>query len=648
MHNKGLIAIGALAAALVLFFAVNIVAGRALTNVRTDLTEGKLYTLSKGSKHIAAGLQEPIRLTLYLTEKTATAAAPIKAYSQRVKELLAEYARTSGGKVKLNIIDPEPFSEQEDQAVAAGIAGLATGRGEDRLYFGLVATNAVDRTEVIPFFDPSKEEFLEYDVAKMISQLSDKPRKTIGLMSWLPLQGMEQNPMMQGRGAPPWQIYKRLQDNFDVKPVATNAKEIASDLKTLVIVHPKNMAEPTQYAIDQFVLRGGRVLLFVDPHCESDVPPGMNQFQAMQVPKNSDLPKLMGAWGVEMETGKIAADINAALPVPVGQGNRQETAPYVAFLDLTKERTAISAADPVTGQLERMILGAAGVLRTKDGVGTDVQPLLMTTAKGSMIESSLISFVPDPKKLLAEYKPGDKPLWLAVRISGKAKSAFPDGPPKMDPSVEGDKNAPPATPLPHVAESAESIGVIVVADCDMLSDQFWIQAQHIGNMVIGYNEVSDNGAFTAGAVDNLSGSTELMGLRARGKFARPFTKIHELEVEAQQRYHAKEEELKKKLTETEQKINAMQKERPNAKDAKLVLTPEQHQAIDGFKAQMAQTRKELREVKFNLDKDTRSLQTWLMALNIGLMPAIIAVFAVGLAGYRASRRAADRQAASKG
>ena len=272
----------------------------------------------------------------------------------------------------------------------------------------------------------------------------------------------------------------------------------------------------------------------------------------------------------------------------------------------------------------------------------------MTTAKGSMIESSLISFVPDPKKLLAEYKPGDKPLWLAVRISGKAKSAFPDGPPKMDPSVEGDKNAPPATPLPHVAESAESIGVIVVADCDMLSDQFWIQAQHIGNMVIGYNEVSDNGAFTAGAVDNLSGSTELMGLRARGKFARPFTKIHELEVEAQQRYHAKEEELKKKLTETEQKINAMQKERPNAKDAKLVLTPEQHQAIDGFKAQMAQTRKELREVKFNLDKDTRSLQTWLMALNIGLMPAIIAVFAVGLAGYRASRRAADRQAASKG
>ncbi len=654
MQNKGLMAIGALAAALVLFFAVNIVAGKALTNVRTDLTEGKLYTLSKGSKNIASGLQEPIKLTLFLTEKTANSAAPIKAYSQRVKELLTEFARTSGGKLKLAIVDPEPFSEQEDQAVAAGIAGLATGHGDDRLYFGLVATNAVDRTEVIPFFDPSKEEFLEYDVAKLISQLSDKPRKTIGLMSWLPLQGTEQNPMMQGRGAPPWQIYKKLQDNFDVKPVATNAKEIAADIKTLVIVHPKNMSEPTQYAVDQFVLRGGRVLLFVDPHCDSDIPPGMNQFQAMQAPKSSDLPKLMGAWGVEMEPGKIAADMNAALQVPVGQGNRQEFAPYVAFLDLTKDRQSISTTDPVTGQLESVKVGTAGVLRKKEGVGTDVQPLLTTTAlptakdKGSMIDTSLISFIPDPKKLLAEYKPGDKPLWLAVRISGKAKTAFPEGAPKMDPSVEGDKNAPPATPLPHVAEAADSIGVIVIADCDMLTDPFWIREQRLGNMLLGYNEFSDNGALAVGAVDNLSGSTELMGLRARGKFARPFTRIQDLEREAQQRYHAKEEELKKKLTETEQQINAMQKQRPDGKDAKLVLSAEQQTAIDGFKTQMVQTRKELREVKFNLDKDTRSLQSWLMAMNIGLMPAIIAVFAIGLAGYRASRRSADREKASKG
>ena len=648
MHNKGLIAIAALAAALVLFFAVNIVAGRTLTNVRTDLTEGKLYTLSKGSKGIAASLQEPIKLTLYLTQKSANDVAPVKAYSQRVKELLTEYARTSGGKVKLTITDPEPFSDQEDQAVAAGIAGLATGRGEDRLYFGLVATNAVDRTEVIPFFDPAKEEFLEYDVAKLISQLSDKPRKTIGLMSWLPVQGMEQNPMTQGRGTPPWQIYKRLQDTFDVKPVATNAKEISPEIKTLVVVHPKNMSEPTQYAIDQFVLRGGRVLLFVDPHCESDVPPGMNQFQAMQVPKNSDVPKLMGAWGVELEPGKIAADMNAALQVPVGQGNRQETAPYVVFLELTKERSVISSTDPVTGQLERIIVGAAGVLRKKDGATTEVQPLLTTTVKGSMIESSLISFVPDPKKLLAEYKPGDKALWLAVRITGKSKSAFPDGPPKTDPSVEGDKNAPPATPLPHVAEAAESIGVIVAADCDMLSDQFWIRESRLGNLLLGYNEVSDNGAFTTGAVDNLSGSSDLMGLRARGKFARPFTRIQDLEREAQQRYHATEEELKRKLTETEQKINALQKQRPDAKNAKLVMTPEQQREIDDFKQTMVKTRRDLRVVKFDLDKDTRSLQSRLMALNIGLMPAIIAVFALALAGYRASRRAADRQQTSKG
>lgn len=649
MANKGLISLGALAAAIAIFFAVNIVAGRALTSTRLDLTDGKLHTLSKGSKSIAASLQEPISLTLYLTPQTTSDAPQVQAYTQRVKELLNDFARESGGKIRLSIVDPQPFSEQEDKAVAAGITGLPTGRGENRIYFGLVGTNAIDHSEVIPFFDPGKEEFLEYDVAKLIAALSDKPRKTIGVMSWLPIQGMESNPMMQGRGgSPPWQIYTRLSESFDVKPVATTAKEIPAEIKTLVIVHPKSMSEPTQYAVDQFVLRGGHVVVFVDPICDSDVPPGMNPMQAMQLPKASDLPKLMGAWGVELEPGKIATDISSAIKVSIGQQGRPESVPYVAWMQLAKDKNVISADDPVTGQLERMILITPGILRKKDGVGTDVQPLLMTSSTAAAADVSAVSFMPDPKKMLAEYKPGDKPLWLAVRVTGKAKTAFPDGAPKSDPAAEGDKIAPSATPLPHVAESTEPIGVIVVADCDMLSDRFWIQESRLGNILLGYNEVSDNGAMAIGAVENLSGSTDLMTLRARGKMSRPFTKIEELETAASQKYQAKENELQERLRTAEQKINEIQKQKTDGSSTRMVMTPEQQKAIDEFKVEMVKTRKELRDVKFNLDKDTRSLQSRLMAINIGLMPAIIAVFALGLAAYRASRRTADRQAASKG
>ncbi len=644
MGNKGLISIGALAAALVLFFAVNIVAGRAMTNARADLTDGKLYTLSPGSRNIAKGIQEPIHLTLYLTQKSANDLPQIKAYAQRVREMLEEYARSSGGKVVLSVVDPEPFSENEDKAVAAGIGGLPTGRGDDRLYFGLVGTNSVDRTENIPFFDPGKEEFLEYDIAKLIYNLSDQPRKTIGLMTWLPIEGSEGNPMMGGRGTPEWQIHKRLKDSFDVKAIATNAKEIPAEVKVLVIVHPKSMSETTQYAIDQFVMRGGRVVLFVDPNCEVDVPPGMNQFQAMQVPKNSELPKLLAAWGVEMESAKIATDRSSAVSVNVGQGNRPEVVPYVAFLNLDK--THRSATDPVTGQLERLFLGTAGVLKKKDGATTDVQPLITTSNKAMVLDAAKVSVFPEPKKLLAEYVPGDKELWLAVRATGKAKSAF-TGPPAEAPSTETDKDKPKA-PAAYIAESAEPINVVVVADCDMLTDRFWINESRLGNLLLGYDEFTDNGTFVVGAIDHLSGSSDLLSLRARGKFSRPFTKIDELKQDAQQKYHAKELELQKKLADTERQINELQQKRPDAKDTRVVLTPEQQKKIEEFRAQMVQTRRDLRDVKFNLDKDTRSLQARLMALNIGLMPAVIAIFALGLAAYRTSRRAADRQTASKG
>jgi ABC-type uncharacterized transport system involved in gliding motility auxiliary subunit len=388
------------------------------------------------------------------------------------------------------------------------------------------------------------------------------------------------------------------------------------------------------------------VLLFVDPNCDSDVPPGMNQFQAMQVPKASDLEKLMNSWGVEMVPGKVAADLESGVDVPSERGNRQDRVKYIAIMALDKAHR--SASDPVTGQLEQLVLGTAGILKKKDGATTDIEPLIWTGKQGAPLDTNKISVFPDPAKLLAEFEPGDKELWLAVRATGKAKSAFPDGPPPEVKPAPGAET--PKAPLPagYLAESKEPINVIVVGDADFLSDRFWIQEARFGNAVLGYTEFSDNGAFTVNAVDNLTGSTDLLSLRARGKAARPFTRIKELEDKAQQQYQKEQERLEASLRETEQQINDLQKQRPDAKDSRIVLTSEQQKKIADFREKMIETRKKLRDVQFNLNKDVRDLKNRIMFYDIGLMPLIVGVFAVGLGLYRGVRRKADRQSASKG
>ncbi|MBY0311513.1 MAG: GldG family protein [Phycisphaerales bacterium] len=644
MSGKAWMSLAALAAALVLFVAVNIVAGQAMRSARIDLTDGKLYTLSDGSRLIAAKLNDSVQLTLYVSQKQLSEAPPIQAYVRRVRETLEELVRASGGKLTLRTVDPEPFSEAEDRAVQAGLAAIPTGAGGERLYFGLVGSNSVDQTEVIRFFDPQKESFLEYDLTRLIYLLSNPTKSSIGIMSWLPIEGQEGNPMMGGRGVPAWQIHRKLKELFEVRSVATSATEIPADVKVLLVIHPKGISEPTQYAIDQFVLRGGRAIVMVDPNCEADVPPGMNPMQAMQIPKASDLPKLFSAWGIELAKDKVVLDQASAVSVRVGSDARPETVPYVAWLMIGGDNRA--SGDPITGQLERMFVGTAGAITKKDGTATSVQPLLTTSATAMLGDASLVSFIPEPKKLLAEFKPGSTALTLAARVTGKVKSAFPDGPPAAAPPAEGQPPIPPPT-QPHIAESGEPIDVVVIADCDMIADKFWINEARLGGMLLGYDEFSDNGSLLVNAADNLSGSKDLASLRARGKFSRPFTKVEELQKAAQQSYQAKEQELQKKLRDTEQKISDMQRQRPDSKDNRVLLTPEQQAEIDKFRAEMIATRRELRDVQFQLTKDTERLGTTLKAINIGLMPLLVGAGALGLAAYRSSRRRADRLASAK-
>lgn len=638
--NKKLLSVAGLIVVVLAFVAINVATSRALTGARLDLTEGRLYTLSEGAKNIARKLAEPIRLTLYYSEKTGNEAPAIKAYAARVRELLAEVAKSSNGKVKLEVVNPEAYSDAEDKAVAAGLASFPVGQGGERLYFGLVAVNSTDRQETIPFFDPGREAFLEYDVTRTINLLSESAKKKVGVLTWLPLDGKDPMAMLNRRPSPPWQVYAQLKEFFDVVDIAKDAATIPEDLKVLVVVHPKQVAPKTQYAIDQFVMRGGRVVLFVDPLCEADVIPGLDAMQQMQLPRSSELSTVMASWGVEMVPGMVAADRRHALKVTVGTQARPEPVDYVAWLALTKD--AKNNDDPVTGQLETVNVASAGVLRATPGATTTLTPLLMTSTDSMQLVADSLKFQPDPKALLADFKGTGQAITLAARIAGPAKTAFPDGPPKGP-----DGSADPAQPADkQLKESAQPINVIVFADADLLHDRLWVQEERLfGQIPVGFRKLADNGDLVMGSVDHLSGSSDLMSLRARGKFSRPFVRVEQLQKDAEQKYLAKERELQKDLSDAERKIADLQQKRGTDGQNSLILSPEQQAEVEKITKQMVETRKQLREVRHQLRKDIEGLGSRLRMINVAGMPVLVGLGALGLAAYRGARRRADRASA---
>lgn len=658
--NKALTSLVALAAVLIGFIALNIVSTAMLRGARIDLTSGRLYSLSPGTRNIARSLEEPVRLTLYFSEKPADDLPQFKNHGRRVKEMLREYASASGGKIRFEVVDPEPFSKEEDDASAAGLVGVPTGRGAETLYFGLVGAGAADDRQVIAFFDPSKEEFLEYDLSRLVYLLSSPKKKTVGLMSWLPLDGGQPNPMMR-QMPQPWQIHAQIAEYFDLRSVPTDAREIPSELDVLMVVHPKRVSERTQYAIDQFVLAGGRAIVFVDPLCDADVPPGVNPMQAMGIPKDSDLPRLLPAWGLELVPESLAADNQTAVRVNAGSQNSPRSVAYPIWMNAGSATGNLDPTDPVTGTLRSMLIPTAGVLRELPVEGLVVQPLIRTTGESMMVPVASVSFMPDPEKILRDFVATGDRMILAARVTGRARSAFPGGPPSEDHAAEGVGDAEPfedpggairtaeqssgpraGAPAAHLAESAGDISVVVVADCDLLTDRFWItEDRFLGQIVMGYRKFADNGDFVIGALDQLSGSSDLIGLRARGTSARPFELVNRIRREAEQQFLQKSDELQQRLRQTEAKISELQRQR-GAEDAmSFILSPEQQAELDRFNKERAQIRAELREVRHQLSRDIEGLGARLKFINIAVMPAVVALVAVGLGVFRGRRRAAD-------
>ncbi len=623
---------------LILLFAINILSNESLTSARVDLTEGRIYTLSEGTQNVLSKIQEPITLRLYLSKRLATRLPEFSSYAVRVEDLLREYQREAGGNIRLQIIDPEPFSGEEDRAVGYGLRAAPVNNREDMFFFGLVGTNSVDDEEVIPFFTREREEFLEYDVTKLVHNLIEVKQPVVGLLSSLPVEGQGPRAALRGLSAPPWMVVEQMRQLFEVRSLEPSLDAVPEDTDVLVLVHPKNLSDRTLYAIDQFVLRGGRVLAFVDANAEAEQ--GMNVGGLMMPARSrrSELDRLLETWGVVLEKDKIIGDLELAARVRMEREGREVTFEYPVWL--TVQPGQMNQEDIVTRQLGNLSLGTPGSLVPAKGAATTFASLIETTSGAAVFSPDKVALSEDPQNLLRTYRPEDRTFTLAARISGNIKSAFPDGRPKDQTADKessekntGDERSGPERP--HLAESEEAINIIVVADTDLLQDQFWVSVQDFLGTRIAVPTAA-NGSFVINAVDNLAGSGDLISVRNRGSFVRPFERISELREQAELRFRQKEQELIERLENTERKLIELEESRQG--DDGMILTPAQQQELMEFRQERLRIRKDLRDVRHRLRREIESLQDWLKFINIALVPIFVALGGMGVAIWRVRRR----------
>jgi ABC-type uncharacterized transport system involved in gliding motility auxiliary subunit len=597
----------------VAFIAAVIVSNQLFKGLRIDLTENNLYTLSEGTKRILRNIDEPINLYFYYSDQATESVPSLRDYANRVREMLEEFADASRGKLRLSVIDPVPFSEEEDRATQFGLQGVQLGATPDPVYMGLAGSNSVGYEETIAFFQPDKESFLEYDLAKLVSTLASPERKVIGLVSGVSMTG-QFDPQSQ-RMQPAWVVYQQAQQLFEIRDLGTSFESVPGDIGLLWIVQPKSLSNATQYAIDQFVMRGGKALIFVDPVAAIDAAAAQGMPQGMPpMGQPSDLPLLFDGWGIEFEAQEVVADAQLALTIGSGFSNRPSR--HYGYLGITPDR--MSGEDIVTSQLGTINAAMAGQLQLGEGSEATLEPLLTSSPASSVLQASRFAFLPDPSALQDGFVSGDEALVVAARINGPLLSAFPEGKPST--GFGDGSNADDADTADHLVDSAEPVNLIVVADVDMLSDPMWVRVQNFFGQQI-TSSFASNGAFVVNALENLAGSTDLIAVRSRGSFSRPFSKVEELRAGAEARFRETEQRLQQELAETERRLGELQSSREDT--GSLLLTDAQQAEIDRFVDQRASIRKELRAVQRGLDKDIEDLGTLLKVINIGLVPLLL-------------------------
>ena len=648
--------IGLLIIAIALIFSVAVIS--MLPSLRIDLTEDKLYTLSEGTRNIVANLQQPIEVIFFYSDSATEDVPQIRSYGTRVKELLREIVIASGGKLSFSVIDPEPFSEDEDLATQYGIRAVPVTAGGEGIYFGLVVIKAVTGAsnpfalrvlETMPLIRPDQEEYLEYEFMKLITKVDNPDLQVVGLLTELNIDGGF-NPVI-GQATPSWTVMDIIRQLYEVRRVDITSDVIDEEIDILMIVHPQNLSEQMLYAIDQHVMRHGKTMLFLDPSADSLV---TRSAQGVLIPAgmSSDLPGLLTAWGIDYESSQVLADSDLALRVMMGQNQRP--VPHLGMLGV--QRGNLAQDDIVTSGLESINLSSAGVISQSETASTTFEPLMQSSTNAMLMDAGMLENVTDPSILFDEFVSAERSFVIAARISGVIESAFPDGRPQVEepaatePAEGADDDVedvdtttsevaiaeePEPVIVEHIQSSNGEVNIFVFADTDFLSDRLWVRfAQFLGQRIP--QPFANNGDIVINALDNLSGGADLVSIRSRGRYSRPFTRVLELQREADDRLRTEEADLLERLAETEQALAELNQ----TEDGQLIgqITPEIQAEIDGFNQEMLNTRRRLREVQYQLTEDIEQLGARLKAINIALIPILLTLILLLASYFRVQRR----------
>lgn len=603
--------------AALVFLSVTVIEDRFFRGIRFDLTAERLYTLSDGTRELLSSYEEPITLDFYFSKTQATPFPQLLSYGKRIEDLLRAFQAENPANIQLSIIDPEAFSEEEDEAVSLGLRGIPLNDGST-IYMGLSAANAVDGEALIPFFAEEREKFLEYDLVKLLATLDTSSRRTLTLMTSLPMQFGPGGPqaMLAGR-AQPYVLYEQLFDFFDVQDLEADFIEIPVETDVLMLVHPPALNDDQLFAIDQFVLKGGRALIFLDPHSEAMDP-------RASLPSSSSLGPLLAAWGVDMPEGQVVGDASLAQRVQMGGFGPDAVKDYIFWLAINNG--FLSTTDVVTGAITNLNFASAGVIRQTEGATTSLDPLVSTSVASMLYPASRAVGLPDPDALLRDLNPAGESFTLSARVRGNAQTAFPDRVAEAVVAAGADAADGPV--------ASGIVNIVLTSDSDLFDDRFWVQIQDMLGQRVAV-PLAGNGSFVLNLADHISGSDALLGLRGRGISKRPFEKVDALRRDAEAKYLVEEEELQNRLSDTEARIASLESQNP---DGSAVLSLEQEEEIERFRAQLLDTRKALRDVKRNLRREIESLGDWLAFINIALMPALIILYVLIRLMVRRRRR----------
>ena len=588
-----------------LFLFFNIIMFKILVNKKIDLTTDKLYTVSENTKSIIKNLSEPINIKLFFSNSLSKELSQIRDYEKRVRELLMSYKKISNKNITIEIIDPRPFTDQEDLANVYGIQGLQLNEEGERFYFGAVFSNSVDDTTVIPFFELDREQFLEYDLTKTIYNLANTSKPNIGLISGLPLVGRVNNSQGNAQYERPFFIYQTLSEFFNVIDLSLEVSEIPENVDQLLIVHPKNLSDVTLYAIDQFVMTGKGVTIFTDPFSEFDN--NLSKPESEKDFSNSNLSRLFTSWGFDMKPGMVIGDIVNGRKVSLGPSNDQKIVTYVLWLAI--QQNLLSNTDIITSNLDYIFLKSAGSIENLNtNSSLVIEPLISTSKESMLIERYKMQFRADPEQLLKDFESQDKSYIIGARIKGEFNSAFSLEDIKK---IELDTNQ-------HI-NNINNANIILFADTDLLSDNTWISEQDM----FGRNSITpiaDNGRMVVNSIESMSGGRNLIGLRGRGSSNRPFLVIEDLQKKAELSFREKQISLQNELQGTEDKLKEIQSNQLDSSESK---TSEQNKAIEEFQRKILSIRKQLRDVQRQLNADINRLENNIKVINIWTMPLIV-------------------------